>query len=77
MTSNPGLVDDEGDKHFVEGEVYVEAQFDSDRQNHIEPDENVILLLSKEGLALYVEADYFYLLRERISDLLLLPICLN
>lgn len=78
LNNRPGLVDDdEFNQHFQAGKIYVEAEVDADEQNHILPGEDVLLLLTREGLTLYVDACDFVLSEQRISPLALLPFCVN
>jgi hypothetical protein len=75
MNNSPEMV--EGSP-FKYGDIYLEAKFDADGENHIEPDENYLLLLTNENLALYVDEPDFMLIKEKVHPLLLeLTFCEN
>lgn len=78
INKKPGLVDDDDfNEHFKAGETYIEAIYDGDKINAIEEDEDVLLLLTREGLTLYVDAADFVLSKESICPIALLPFCIN
>ena len=72
LTNSPALI--ECDESFVEGEIYFEALVDSDNENHITDDEDILLMLTRDNVALYVDADDFILLDYRLPQIFTMPI---
>lgn len=78
INNKPGLVDDDYmHQHFHFGETYLEALVDGDDVNLIKPDEHVLLILNRDNVPLYVDADAFMLKNETVNELALLPFCAN